>query len=223
MRERSEDAGSTGAGVGLGIRREVSTSTGLCEDVDHARATLYLLLARLLARAPGPALLNDLGLLRGDATPLGLAQLALAEAARATDASAVATEYLNLFIGVGRGELLPYASFYRTGFLHERPLAEVRQDMARLGLARQENVFEPEDHIASLFEIMAGLAGGTFEAPPEAGAAFFERHIAPWAPRLMADLAASPSARFYSKVARLGAVWLDIEQTAQSLPEALPE
>ena len=225
MRERSEDVGSAGAGGRAGVRIEASSNTGsgddtgLRDDVDHARATHYLLLAQLLARAPGAALLRDLAGLKGDATPLGLAQLALADAARGAEATAIATEYLNLFIGVGRGELLPYASFYRTGFLHERPLAEVRQDMAKLGLERQDSVFEPEDHISSLFEIMAGLAGGSFAAPPKAADKFFERHIAPWAPRLMADLAASPSSQFYKHVARLGAVWIEIEQEALALPD----
>ena len=231
MRERSEDVGSAGAGGRAGVRIEASSNTGSgdvaglrddsgsCDDVDHARATLYMLLAQLLARAPSATLLRDLAGLKGDATPLGLAQLALADAARGTEATAIATEYLNLFIGVGRGELLPYASFYRTGFLHERPLAEVRQDMAKLGLERQESVFEPEDHISSLFEIMAGLASGSFAAPPKAADRFFERHIAPWAPRLMADLATSPSSHFYKHVARLGAVWIEIEQEALALPE----
>ena len=189
------------------------------DEISAARATQYLLLATLFARAPNAALLRDLAKLQGGVSPLGLAQIALADAARDAEASDIATEYLNLFIGVGRGELLPYCSFYLTGFLHERPLARVREDMARLGLERQGGVFEPEDHISSLFEIMAGLTGGSFDAPGKAADNFFERHIEPWAPRLMADVAAAPSARFYKHVARLGAVWIEIEQDVVRLPE----
>ena len=91
--------------------------------------------------------------------------------------------------------------------------------MARLGIERQGDVFEPEDHIASLFEVMAGLVGGAFATSPKAADKFFERHIEPWAPRLMADVAAAQSSRFYKHVARLGAVWIEIEQEAVRLPE----
>ena len=219
MRERAVDAGLTAAGGRVGVTVATSASAGSMHALDGARATQYLMLASLLARAPDARLLRDISNLRSDASPLGLAQLALADAARGAERATVATEYLNLFIGVGRGDVLPYASFYLTGFLHERPLAQVREDMARLGLERQDSVFEPEDHISSLFEIMAGLVGGSFEAPAKAADKFFLRHIEPWAPRLMADIAAAPLSRFYKHVARLGAVWLDIEAEAVRLPE----
>ncbi len=209
----------TGASVVQAPLDEMPLDHMPLDEISAARATQYLLLATLFARAPGAALLRDLAKLQGDVSPLGLAQLALADAARDAEPSVVATEYLDLFIGVGRGELLPYGSFYLTGFLHERPLARVREDMARLGLERQGGVFEPEDHISSLFEIMAGLVGGSFDAPAKAADNFFERHIKPWAPRLMADVAAAPSARFYKHVARLGAVWIGIEQDVVELPE----
>ena len=219
MRQELDHAGSARAGASAGVGLETSPGAGSLDDLDRARATQYLLLANLFARAPSAALLRDLSNLQGDASPLGLAQLALADAAQIADPAAVATEYLSLFIGVGRGDILPYGSFYLTGFLHERPLARVRADMARLGLERQGGVFEPEDHLASLFEIMAGLVGGSFDAPAKAADKFFERHIEPWVPRLMADVAAAPSARFYKHVARLGAVWIEIEQEALRLPE----
>ncbi len=89
--------------------------------------------------------------------------------------------------------MLPYASYYLTGFLHERPLARVREDFDRLGIARAEKVSEPEDHIAILCEVMAGLAGGAFEADFAEQAKFFERHLKPWAARLFADLELSKS------------------------------
>ena len=219
MRERADDAGLTAAGVRAGATVATSANTGSLDALDRARATQYLMLANLLARAPAVGLLRDLSNLHGDASPLGLARLALADAACGAEPAAIASEYLNLFIGVGRGDILPYASFYLTGFLHERPLARVREDMARLGLERQDSVFEPEDHITSLFEIMAGLVGGSFEAPAKAAGDFFVRHIEPWVPRLMADIAAAPASRFYKHVARLGAVWLEIESEAVRLPE----
>jgi TorA maturation chaperone TorD len=196
------------------------------DDLQSARANFYLLLASLLRKPPTSRLLSDLGELRGDASPLGMAQLALADAARATSAESVGREHFNIFIGVGRGEVLPYASYYLTGFLNERPLAEVRGDMGRLGVERRREVFEPEDHIGSLMEIMAGLLRGDFaQAESEAANAakeadaFFARHIGRWAPRLMTDIAAAPSANFYRAVANLGHLWLEIEREAMQLPD----
>lgn len=188
-------------------------------SLDSDRANMYLLLASLVRKAPSDKLLQGLAVLRGDASPLGLAHLALADAARATTAEAVGREHFNLFIGVGRGEVLPYASYYLTGFLNERPLAEVREDMGRLAIERCAGVFEPEDHIGSLLEIMAGLVRGDFDQPRREADAFFKRHISPWGLRLMDDVGAAPSACFFRAVAGLGRLWLEIEREAMELPE----
>src|SRR5262249_41666178 len=145
-----------------------------------ARAQEYALLAALLARAPDGELLRRLARLQVDASPLGLAHAALARAAADATAEQVGREYFELFIGLGRGELLPYGSYYLTGFLHERPLARLRGDLAALGIARQEGNAEPEDHAAILCEIMSGIAGGQFEASREAERQLFEKHLRPW-------------------------------------------
>ena len=117
-----------------------------------------------------------------------MAHVELAAAASATDDRAANKEFFDLFIGLGRGELLPYASYYLTGFLHERPLARVREDLELLGIERAGPSREPEDHIAILLEVMAGLARGDFEAEFAEQARFFERHLKPWAARMFADL-----------------------------------
>src|SRR5205807_10493205 len=119
----------------------------------------------LLARAPDADMLGRLARLRGDATPLGLAHVALAEAAATTTVERAEREFINLFIGIGRGEVLPYGSYYLTGFLNERPLARLREELARLGIERAEGNAEPEDHAATLCEIMAGIVGGKFDTP----------------------------------------------------------
>jgi DNA-binding transcriptional regulator YdaS (Cro superfamily) len=108
-------------------------------EIDGLRAREYLLLAALLRFPVTADLLSQLSGICGDPTPLGLAHMALADAARATDERTAGREFFNLFIGVGRGELLPYASFYLTGFLNERPLGRVREDLAKLGIERAEN------------------------------------------------------------------------------------
>lgn len=188
------------------------------DDIDAARAQEYALLAALLLRAPSAEFLGRLRKLRGDATPLGLAHAALAEAAAQTDDHKASREFFNLFIGVGRGELVPYGSYYLTGFLHERPLARLRADLAPLGIVRADGNPEPEDHAGTLCEIMAGLVSGEFEAPSGSDRQIFERHIAPWLGRFLADLARAESAQFYRAVGALGLVFIDIEQAAMTLP-----
>jgi TorA maturation chaperone TorD len=184
------------------------------DPVDAGRAQEYALLGALLSYAPSNALLSQIARLRDDATPLGHAHAAVAEAASIAVAGEVEREYLDLFVGLARGELLPYASYYLTGFLNERPLSRLRDDLAALGIERAENNFEPEDHAATLCEIMAGLAVGRFPAPPEAQRAFFEKHVAPWMGRLFADIERAASAKFYQSVGSLGRLFLEIEAEA---------
>ena len=188
------------------------------DEVDAARAQEYALLSVLLARAPNAALLERLGTLRGDASPLGLAHAALADAASRTNVERSEREYFNLFIGLGRGELLPYGSYYLTGFLHERPLARLREDLGRLGIERVEGQAEPEDHAAILCEIMAGLASRRFPAAAGADRQIFEQHLAPWIGRFFADLERAEAADFYRRVGMLGRVFIEIETEALALP-----
>lgn len=184
------------------------------DELDRLRAQEYGLLAVLLGRAPTREILGQLAGLKGDATPLGLAHIALAEAARLAEPERVSREFFDLFVGLGQGDLLPYGSYYLTGFLHERPLARVRADLARLGIERAESHREPEDHAAILCEVMAGLAVGGFDAQPGEDQRFFEAHLKPWAARFFADLETAPAARFYRAVGLLGRTFVEIEAEA---------
>jgi TorA maturation chaperone TorD len=184
------------------------------DEVDAARAQEYALLATLLSSAPSAALLEQIAQLHGDATPLGRAHATLAEAASVAAVSEVEREYFDLFVGLGRGELLPYASYYLTGFLHERPLSRLRDDLAALGIERVESNFEPEDHAATLCEIMAGLAVARFPVPTEAQRTFFEKHVSRWMGRLFADMEKAENAKFYRSVGTLGRNFLEIESEA---------
>jgi TorA maturation chaperone TorD/DNA-binding transcriptional regulator YdaS (Cro superfamily) len=191
---------------------------GEIDEVDTARAQEYALLAVLLVRAPDADLLQRLGTLRGDASPLGVAHAALAEAASRATSAQVEREFFNLFIGLGRGELLPYGSYYQTGFLHERPLSRLREDLLKLGIERTAGQVEPEDHVAILCEIMAGLAGGRFAAPAEADRDLFEKHLAPWIGRFFVDLESAGEADFYRRIGTLGRVFMDVEREGFALP-----
>ena len=194
-------------------------------DQDVLRAQHWLALGRLLVAAPDRATLATLAEIEADDTPLGRAWGALGARAATADPGAVGHEFFELFVGVGRGELLPYASFYLTGFLNERPLAELRRDLGALGVERAAGRHDPEDHIATLCEVMAGIASGGFDASGlgcggagEAG--FFARHLEPWAAQFFDDLSRAPSADFYRAVAEVGALWIGIETRAFALARA---
>lgn len=193
-------------------------AAGDLDEVETARAAEYGLLSHLLMRAPDDELLQRLAALADGTGSLGAAHAALAEAARRATAERVEREYFALFIGAGRGELLPYASYYLTGFLHERPLARLRAQLATLGIERAPDQPEPEDHVAILCEIMAGLASQRFPAHPGSDREVFEQHLAPWIGRFFADLEQADAADFYRRIGALGRVFITIETEAFALP-----
>lgn len=209
-----------GAGTLPGQSRDAEAQVSAGDDVDdHPRAACYRLLASVLTDPPSPELLAWLADLSGAPGSLGEALAALGAAARSAVLESVADEHFMLFIGMPEGEVLPYASCYLTGFLHDRPLADLRDDLAQLGIRQKAGVVEPEDHIGFLAEVMAGLITGAFGAPATLAAqrAFFQRHLQPWAERFFRDLAAAPSAQFYRPVAEFGRRFCAIEAEAFAL------
>ena len=185
-------------------------------EEDVLRADLYDLLAALLAKPPTRDLIDRVAKLDGDDGELGRAIRALTSLARATTETTAEREFNRLFIGAARGELLPYASYYMTGFLHEKPLAVLRNDMAQRSIERAPNVFEPEDNIASLCEMMAGLILGRFGEPETLAGQkdFFSAHLAPWAGHFFADLEAAKGSLLYAPVGAIGRAFMEIEREA---------
>ena len=183
---------------------------------DRLRADFYNFLGLLLAGPPDQMLLDQMAELSGDETDLGQAIRAMSRVAKVTKPAAAEREFNALFIGLGRGELLPYASFYLTGFLNEKPLAQLRNDMAARGVTRAPNVFEPEDNIASLMEIMAGMIVGRFGAPQslEDQKTFWSKHISPWAIHFYSDLEAAENSVLYASVGTAGRIFMEIEKEA---------
>jgi TorA maturation chaperone TorD len=173
-------------------------------------------MSALLATPPSRDLLARTAALTGDETPVGKSIATHAKLARAATPGSVEREFNALFIGLARGELLPYASYYMTGFLNEKPLALLRSDMAAHSISRAPNVYEPEDNIASLMEMMAGLIDGTFgvAADLEVQKTFFNRHIAPWAGHFFNDLEAAKASVFYAPIGAVGKVFMTIEREA---------
>jgi TorA maturation chaperone TorD len=193
-----------------------TTTRGEIGEEDALRAYLYDYMGALLSAPPGKDLINKTRALGGDETDLGRAVASLARVAGSVGPRDIEREYHALFIGIGRGELVPYASFYMTGFLNEKPLAALRSDMARLGIERSPNVFEPEDNIASLCEMMAGLIDGRFGEPATLARQqeFFARHIAPWAPHFFTDLEGAKNSLFYAPVGAIGRIFMGVEKDA---------
>lgn len=193
----------------------MSQTGSYLDDVDRARALVYRLLGHALAAPPTPELLGRLARLQGWDAPIGAAMHELAARAAGCDADAARREYDALFIGIARGELVPYASYYITGFLHERPLARLRGDLARIGLQRAPGRSEPEDHVATVCDAMAELieragAGAADGAVTEA--AFFARHVEPWAGRFFADLERAAAARLYEPLGTVGRLMIELDR-----------
>jgi len=196
------------------MTEQVTLSIGSVVDAgDAARAEMYVLLGTLLAGPPDAATLEmllDIDAGESDATPMTAIWQSLQTAARDADTDQLVEEYFNLFIGLGRGELVPYASFYIHGFLMEKVLASLRNELQRFGFERQEGISEPEDHVAALCETM-GMIISESGLSLEEQSAFFETYIASWMGQFLAELRDAESADFYRAVAQLGQQFLEIE------------
>jgi len=189
-------------------------------DEEIARAELYGLLARLWYAAPDAELLAALQVAPTEAPAAGgfLEEpwRALVGAARACDAAALRNEYDALFGGIGKPEVYLFGSHYLSGFLNDKPLVQLRHDLARIGLAREASMPETEDHIACLFEVMRYLIAGedVGVANLSAQQAFFSTHVQPWLPALCDTVAQHPQARFYAALAGLTAAFAQVERQA---------
>jgi TorA maturation chaperone TorD len=196
-------------------RKKTKGGTRMEVNADQAaRINTYRLLATLLAAAPSEDVLNllqqvDAPSSNGDSGMAASWQSLRLASERATT-EALTDEYFDLFVGLGRGELVPYGSWYATGFLMDRPLSVLRQDLAALGFERQEDVREPEDHAAALCETMS-LIIDSDEIPFETQRKFFNDHIGTWIERFFIDLQEAKAARFYRSVGQFGQQFIELE------------
>ena len=188
-------------------------------EEDKIRSDMYCFLAGVLQREPSDDLVRGYNDLKGDKSDIGKAFSVLSDLSKKVSPNDIRNEYQNLFIGVGRGELLPFGSFYITGFLHDKPLASIRRDLNAMGIKRGDDFKEPEDHIACLCEIMSGMITGEygkyFSVPEQRS--FFKKHIQPWAEHFFTDLEGAKSAIFYSPVGTIGKLFIKIEEEAFSM------
>jgi len=186
----------------------------MSDDNKLWRVQTYALLARLLSSPPDQALLDNLAAIEvtEPQSPMGKQWLQLICAAKKADVSAVHDEYQALFIGVTHGELIPYGSYYQTGFLMEEPLAELRADLARLGLERQDETAEPEDHIAAECDVMRLIL--TAEGTPIVTAEdFYKHHLSPWCAKFFNDMQEAKSVDFYRALGKFAAAFIAMESS----------
>ena len=178
------------------------------------RASAYGILAALLRKVPTSEVLeyvSNFSDVAVDEDEMLLSMSTLGLAAKTSALSAVDDEYHDLFIGLGRGELVPYGSWYLTGYLMEKPLSILRDDLKLLGFERDESVVEPEDHVAALCEVMSLLVSDK-DVSAETQTIFFEKHMSPWMDRFFNDLSEAESAVFYRAVGRFGSAFFDLEE-----------
>lgn len=200
----------------------VASAVEITEE-DQIRANTYRLLGTLMARPPTRHVIDLLRQVEVDEkeqdSAMAAAWKTLSVAAERATVEGLDDEYHVLFVGIGRGEVVPYSSWYLTGFMMERPLAQLRHDLKRFGLERVEEVKEPEDHAGALCETMSLLIGGPAGVSPHAQKAFFNDHIAPWMGKFFEDLQSAEAANFYSAVGALGEQFIEVDkQYLEMLP-----
>jgi len=191
-------------------------------EADRSRADTYRMLSRLFRAPPDQALIDllaDCSHPEHSDSELERAWNGLAEACQQADPTTLDDEFHSLFIGLGRGEVLPYASWYLSGFLLDRPLARLRADLNALGIERTKNTSEPEDHVAAVCETMALLVDTEAGIDYTGQKQFFDQHLQPWVSQFLGDVATAQSAGFYRHVAKLGHKFFEFEERWLSLPQ----
>ncbi|WP_199481519.1 molecular chaperone TorD family protein [Vibrio owensii] len=185
------------------------------EQEQTLRTEIYLVLSALFRSAPSEEMIEFLTSLEVEPSESAMqkAWIALQKAAKDSNREALEDEYQDLFIGIGRGEVMPFGSWHMTGAMMEKPLAEIRHDLELLGFERDENVKEPEDHIAALCEVMSMLTGEEEDLQQ----AVFNKHIAPWFNSFTQQLENAESASFYKPAAQLCEAFLTLEQVRFSV------
>lgn len=185
------------------------------EQEQTLRTEIYLVLSALFRSAPSEEMIEFLTSLEVEPSESAMqkAWIALQQTAKDSNREALEDEYQDLFIGIGRGEVMPFGSWHMTGAMMEKPLAEIRHDLELLGFERDENVKEPEDHIAALCEVMSMLTGEEEDLQQ----AVFNKHIAPWFSSFTQQLENAESANFYKPAAQLCEAFLTLEQVRFSV------
>lgn len=183
---------------------------------EAARANFYALLSRLFYAAPDAALLRALAgadELDSEDDTLALRWRELLAAAALVEPEAVREEFDTAFVGTGRAPITLYTSAYSIRYSNEAPLAQLRGELAGLGLARRDSAGEPEDHLAALCDTMRHLIAGE-ERDLAEQKVFFERWILPTVEPLCSAIESSELTSFYKVVGRMAKTFFSLEQSS---------
>ena len=187
----------------------------LQDQAQAMRAAVYELLGSLLAKQPDDETLQrlrNIGEVDASDGQIAMGWELMKQASLKFDQEAVHDEYFSLFLGVGRGELVPFGSWYITGFLMEKPVAVLRSELIKLGIERQKGVVESEDHIAALCDAMALIIRNGHEISLDTQQQFFNDHLSPWVGRFFNDMQNAKAAHFYRSVGFFGESFFEFEQ-----------
>lgn len=214
----SIDANELAGGNAESLEATSASGPVAIAEEQRYRASAYSLLAGLFRSSPDQPMLDRLSNLvevkeSGDDLMLAMSTLALS--ARRHTPESIEDEFYQLFIGLGKGEVVPYGSWYLTGFLMEKPLSDLRDDLSHLGFQRNEDVVEPEDHIAALCEVMSIMISDNTALNVQRE--FFQTHLSSWIDAFFNDLANARSSVFYKAVARFGAAYIALEKQYLSM------
>jgi TorA maturation chaperone TorD len=187
---------------------------------EAARADLYALLARLFFAAPDAELAGKIIALElGEpGTPLFRAWQGLQKACTRFSPEDIQAEYDETFVGTGRAPVSIYASHYLTETRREMTLVSLRDELGNLGLARKADVSEPEDHLASLLDVMRHLimrisVGADEDALFAVQQRFFQSYLALWPDKFLSAVEEAIPDGFYRHAAKLlqAMLRLDVE------------
>ena len=206
----SEISGSVSNAVGFETPRVIAPE-------DQARADYYALLASLFYRAPDARLLQAIAIAEPPVGVLAQSWGRLAEASNVVPEDALVEEYNAVFVGVGKPPVMLYGSFYMAGFMMEKPLAALRQNLAEMGFVRSNEARESEDHLAAICDVMRAMILGDIDTKPrsiEIQRAFFLTHVKPWIFDCTRAISAYHESNFYQHVAAFAQAFFEVEGEA---------
>jgi len=180
----------------------------------NMRTDGYVLLAAFLNSPPDGEFINLIRNIQWDEDLQETMQqqlVSLKQACSSCTVEEIAAEFHRLFVGLGRGELVPYASWYREKMIQSATLAAIRSDLRQLGIIRRSDTHESEDHAGALCEIMALVSQEANAITHNDQANFFNNHISPWMPAFFQDVQAARNVVFYRAVGALGSCFLQAE------------
>lgn len=196
---------------------------GTLSDVDQARAAYYALIGRLFYAAPDAKLLaeisgNSSSGAEADSSAMGQAWHALQAASRTVSPLALGEEYDTLFIGVGKARVSPYTSRFYIEPAADKHLVRLRDELNKLGLARRDAVFEIEDHISGLCDVMRFLIVDNRSLSVQKQ--FFDQFVYLGAIALCGVLEAmQPTEAYYGHVARFSRGFFELEKSAMEMDD----